>query len=120
MEIFTPTKDRGITSQCAPVYDERFSVNIQGILDYMKFFQHCQRDSKKRQAIFDLEKVAKRLKNSEVSKRQDLKRCLIGTSKQETFGFKLERKSDYEIPVPIIGNNFYKNHGMVNKKTIYR
>ena len=58
-DVFTPIKERN--GQPAPVFEERFSVNVHGIIEYMKFFQQCQRDPTKRQSIFDIEKVKAKL-----------------------------------------------------------
>lgn len=72
------------------------------------------------QNAFNLEKVQSRLTKSETSKRTDIKRTLISFPRQDTFGYRLERREDYITPLPCNGNNFYKNHSQISKKNIYR
>ena len=40
--------------------------------------------------------------------------------KSETMGFRLEKKLNYEIPVPSTGNNYYKNHSQIDPSHIHR
>lgn len=40
--------------------------------------------------------------------------------RQETWGYRLEKREDYQTPLPCNGNNFYKNHSQISKKNIYR
>ncbi len=58
---FTPTKTepRGVGSQLAPVYDERYSVSIAGIIEYLRFFQNRQRDPR-HSTLFVLAQIQKR------------------------------------------------------------
>ena len=41
-------------------------------------------------------------------------------NRQDQIGFKLERRSDFEHPRPIIGNNFYRGHSQISKKILKR
>lgn len=54
------------------------------------------------------------------TKRTDLKRTIIGHQRQETFGYRLEKRQSFQFGLPVTGNNFYKNHSQIGKKYIYR
>ena len=45
---------------------------------------------------------------------------MIGSQKGEGFGYRLEKRIDFKVPVLITGNNFYRNHSQISKKYIYR
>ena len=86
---------------------EHISAHVPGIVGYMRFMMQ---NNEGWQGIFNLDKVQTRLQKSETSKRTDIKRTLISFPRQDTFGYRLERKEDYITPLPCNGNNFYKNH----------
>ena len=44
---------------------------------------------------FNLDKVQLRLQKSDNSKRTDIKRTLISFRRQDTFGYRLEKKESY-------------------------
>jgi hypothetical protein len=54
------------------------------------------------------------------TKRNEFRKTLIGQARHDSFGYRIERKYNFEIPAPVVGNNFYKNHSQVSKKHIYR
>lgn len=53
--------------------------------------------------------MAKRLVKTD-TKRTDLKRTLIGHPRQESLGYRLEKKDEFKFDPPVVGNNYYKNH----------
>jgi hypothetical protein len=69
---------------------------------------------------FNIEKALQKLSKSEIAKRKEVNRTLIGINKSDTHGYKLERKDEYNIPVPFSGNNYYKNHSQISKASIFR
>ena len=62
--------------------------------------------------------IAQRLQTK--SKRTDVKKTLIHITKECNHGFRLERRSDNPLPLPLVGNNFYKNHCYIDPKIIRR
>lgn len=70
--------------------------------------------------MFDLDKVRARMLGSEAMPKRELKRVMISNQRIESFGFKLQRRLEYEHPLPQVGNNFYKNHSMISRAQIYR
>lgn len=36
------------------------------------------------------------------------------------MGFRLEKRLDYEMPTPCVGNNKYKNHSQISAANIHR
>jgi hypothetical protein len=49
-----------------------------------------------------------------------VKRTLVGYSRHETHGYRLKRNGDFQVPPPINGNNFYRNHSQISKESIFR
>ena len=96
--------------------DEAYSVNFNGILGYMKFMMQTHPDKWN----FDLKKVQKTLMQSNSKQGQKYKKTMIGSQKGEGFGYRLEKRIDFKVPVLITGNNFYRNHSQISKKYIYR
>ena len=68
----------------------------------------------------NVEKTSIKIKNSETTKRTDIKRTLVGFSKSDTSGFRLQRNVHFKIPLPKAGNNFQRNHSQIGKENIYR
>ena len=53
-------------------------------------------------------------------KRIETRRTILCFPRHEHLGFRLEKRVDYNVPAPIIGNNFYKNHSQISSKCIHR
>jgi hypothetical protein len=62
---------------------EHYSANIPGLIGFMKY-QTAEGNFK-----INVEKAQAKIKNSETSKRTDIRRTLVGFSKYETHGFRL-------------------------------
>lgn len=41
-------------------------------------------------------------------------------AKNDQLGFKLERRKDFDMPMPINANNFYRGHSQISKKILRR
>ena len=67
---------------------------------------------------FNIKNVAERLQTK--SKRTDVKKTMIQINKECNHGFRLERRCDDALPLPHVGNNFYKNHSYIDPKIIRR
>jgi hypothetical protein len=93
-----------VSDTLAAANDEYFSAYVPGILQYMKFMQQNHSEY-----TYNLEKVAKKLIKTD-SKRSEIKRTLIGYQKSDTLGYRLEKLDTFEFDLPVIGNNYYKNH----------
>ena len=35
-------------------------------------------------------------------------------------GYKIERLTNYKMPIPNVGNNYYKNHSQISSEIIHR
>lgn len=103
-----------VSDTLAAANDEYFSAYVPGILQYMKFMQQNHSEY-----TYNLEKVAKKLIKTD-SKRSEIKRTLIGYQKSETLGYRLEKLDTFQFDLPVIGNNYYKNHSQIGKHYIYR
>ena len=38
----------------------------------------------------------------------------------ENFGYRLQKRIDFQVPIPDMNNNFYKNHSFIDPKHIRR
>lgn len=65
------------------------------------------------------EDIRKLLENPN-NKRQEQKKTLIAMTRKEQLGFKLERRPDYDLPRPVVANNFYRGHSQISKKILKR
>jgi hypothetical protein len=41
-------------------------------------------------------------------------------NRNQITGFKLEKRQDFILPIPNVGNNFYKNHSQIPVSCIFR
>lgn len=97
-----------------PPLEQYYSLFVPGLSKFVKYslLQKGYRN-------LSFEKVSKTL-GQNPSQRKDIRRTLIGFQKTDQFGYKLERKCEYEIPLPYETNNFEKGHSTIPKKTINR
>lgn len=53
-------------------------------------------------------------------KKLDIKKSLIGFKKTDGNGYRLQRRQEFKVPTPYVGNNYYRNHSVVPKECIFR
>lgn len=117
----TKNKDKGelvSNSIYAQVQDDHFSAHIPGIVGYMRYMQYLNEEPNK--CDFNVDHTEKMLQKSLTSKRNDIKRTLIGFQKSDCYGYRLEKRMEFNHPAPQAGNNYYKNHSQISKKNIFR
>ena len=98
-----------------PVQDQYFSAYVPGFVSYIRF----NAKHKGPKNVMSAERIKHYLSNPG-SKRQDMKRTLIGFTKSDQIGFRLERKCEYKLPPPTHGDNYVKGHSQVSDAIIKR
>lgn len=88
-----------------------WNTYIQGILRHIKFIQVS-----KKQATQDLlnqkilQKIAKVFGVNHY--KQNQRKTMINMTKSDQLGFKLERRCDYNLPDPLLANNYDKKYSL--------